>query len=68
VRRANSGETRSEREYIRVSHLTRLRDAYRLLADVLPSIDPNVPEGEYRWVMQRIDGWIANLENRRKGH
>lgn len=67
MRRANAGETRSERAYIRVSHLTSLRDAQSILRNVLPEVDPNVPEEEYREVMRTIDGWIAKLEGRRAG-
>lgn len=64
----NTGETRAEREYIRISHLTHLRDAYRILRDVCQPIDPvNIPEEEYREVMRLIDGWVGKLERREKG-
>lgn len=69
MRRANLGETPSERAYINVSNLTRLRIALDVLTHVMASSDPlNIPPDEYQEVYQKVDGWIANLENRKKGH
>lgn len=68
MRRANKGETRAERAFINISNLTRLRDVYDILGHIMHSADPlNIPDEEYQRVMQTIDGWIANLENRPRG-
>lgn len=58
-----------ERDYIIVSSLTRLRDAYSILRDVVPrnaagpmKIAQDRADDEYQHIMECLGVWVARLE------
>lgn len=59
----NKGETKSEQDYIRLTHLERIRIADSILSHVVQANDPaNIPEHEYLTVMRTVGAWIERLE------
>jgi hypothetical protein len=58
----NLGETKAERDYIRITHLDRVEMAKEILRWITPECDPlNVPTEEYRQVFTILNGWEERL-------